>query len=164
MRERYSDICRKVEDAFKALIEAERHDELTDITVATGFTSAEIVLPSVRIICADCTMEIVGSELTGNWFVDLQISVGTNYGDTTRTNKSSMAALLFDILLTDDLVTRLNNSGVRDVVFYGAETDPASLLSDIKISRLVDEHTHIERLTAQVYCAPSRLEEDDDNP
>jgi hypothetical protein len=162
-RERYADICRKVEDAFKALIEAERRDELAAVTVATGFTSAEVVLPCIRIICPDCTMEIVGSELTGNWFVDLQISVASNYGDTTRANKSSMAALLFDILLTDDLVTRLNNSGVNDVQFYGDEDNPASLLSDIKISRLVDEHTHIERLTASVYCAPSRQEEDDDN-
>jgi len=163
MRERYSDICRKVEDEFAALIAAELHDELTGVKIATGFTSDEIVLPCIRIVCPTCAMEIVGSELTGNWFVELQISVATQYGDTTRVTKSSMAALLFDIILTNDLTTRLNNTDVKDVVFYGDEDDPGSFITDIKINRLIDEHTHVEQLTATIYCAPSREEEDDDN-
>ena len=158
-KERYGDICRKVEDAFSALIVANARDELVGVPVKTGFTSEDIVLPVVRVIAATATAEILGPMITGNWNVGIQITVATNYADTSRGNKSNMAALLFDMIMDDDLTTRLNNSGVRDVTFFGDPLCPSAGMSDISIERSVDEHTHVEKLTAMVYCAPSRVEE-----
>lgn len=142
-----------------AMIVANARDELVNVPVKTGFTAEDIVLPVIRVIADTARAEVLGPMITGNWHVGIQIIVGTNYADTSRGNKSNMAALLIDMIMDDDLTTRLNNAKVRDVTFFGSPECPASGLADIAIERNVDEHTHIEKLTGTVYCAPSRVED-----
>jgi hypothetical protein len=87
--------------------------------------------------------------------------VGSNYDDTGRDTKEGMAALVFDIFLSDDLTTRLNAGPTRDVTFFGDEANPASAFPNGEplIERSADGHQHLESLTIPgLYCAPSRIE------
>jgi len=156
----YTDICRKVEDAFEAYIEQFPGDNLTGVAIFKGFEAVTAkVVPRISIMCPRAELEIQEEVIiTGNWWVDVQIQVITHYLDEARTSRENKAAEVFDLVIIRNLPARLNNIPLISGVHFYGDSDTAQCQigwMPTEVERGAIDTLYAETLTGRIYCAPS---------
>ena len=122
MAKQYTAIKRKTEDAIEALINKFKGSNLNCVTFYKGFDfSEELKTPRLEIVAAKAVPEIVGPEVTGNWTVDLSVTIVSYYKDTTRTVHELRIGVIEDVFMRPDVAELVNNlSSVNNfTVFSG---------------------------------------------
>ena len=155
----YGDVCRKAEDALAAIVRAYVDAHLSDVQVVTGTQGiTETAVPRVWLLATSAEPENIEDLIfTGNWFVNLQVAVVTNYVDDTRATRELRAAELFDIILQPDLAELINNEAdVTDFHAYGRGQNQLQRGMVVgSVDRSTDGNRFIETLSVQLYCRPS---------
>lgn len=118
---------RKIEDAVEALINNVQPGALDSITIFKGCSFSELTTPRVEIVAESARPQIVGSAETGNWTVELKVTVCTHKDDATRTQHGERCEAVEEVILRNDVVELLNGAGIEDLYVMeftpGASTD-----------------------------------------
>ena len=150
----YSQIKRKAEDAFAAVITS-LADALADVTIYKGMDMSQITGTRVEVLCERATPEILADRITGNWRCEVELRIVAHYDDKTRAERTAMEDELFDICMRDDLAALLNNAGVANFYVYGEHDgggeswEPGAIESGI-----VGTGERAESMTGTLYCRP----------
>jgi len=156
MARQYTAIKRKAEDAIEKLINKFKGSNLTGVTFYKGFDfSQELKTPRLEIIVSKATPEIVGPEVTGNWILELSVSIVSYYKDTTRAVHEKRIGTIEDIFMRPDVAELVNNisSVTNFTIFkgvYGWQPGDGTDLTDGKEFKSMYEVT--------LKCAPRTFE------
>jgi len=151
----YGNIEEKVEDAFKAVIEAQFADNLAGVQFVTGFSAVEKTVPRVEVYCPRAVPEYEGDIFLGNWRVEVAVVVVTNYGDTSRDERKGMAGELFDAILDSEFIGWLNIAAVPDFHAYGGVEGEGEGFTPVEVTREPVDHSFVRALMGTLYCRPS---------
>ncbi|MBU0706699.1 hypothetical protein KJ662_05605 [Patescibacteria group bacterium] len=152
----YSQIKRKVEDAFAVVIDANADTYNASTTVAKGMSNTALPTPRIEIVCERATPEIVGDSVLGNWTCEVRISLVGHYSDKTRAERVLMEDELFDCIMRTDIRDLLNAAQVDDFWVYGngegvgLSVEPGPIETGI-----VGSGEIAESIMVTVYCRPS---------
>lgn len=112
------DVARKCEDAWAGVIASLQGSDLADVTVHKGFGGADIEAPALTILARTGAPEIVGETVTGNWTVEMELTL-VSYKARGRTAHAADEAALQDILMRHDIPTQIGSlAGSADVADF----------------------------------------------
>jgi len=155
----YSQIKRKVEDAFAELISDRQDDNLAGVVIFKGLSYVtELTAPRVEVLADVAAPEIIGEKVTGNYRVQVRIALVQNYKDEIRASRALKDSELFDILYLQDIEIQLNNTDVPDFHAYGGDIGEGEGWEPGQVTTLIDGHEVKEELVGVIYCRPSSLE------
>jgi hypothetical protein len=150
-----------VEDAFEDMVDLYAGTHLDGVAISKGLAAATAkTVPRVAIMCPAATTEKTGNNdniINGWWWVDVEVSIVTNYKEEDRDSRSNRAGELFDIFFEDNLPARLNNmDGVSGIYFSGDDPDvhSAGWLPETVTRGVSGDHSFLETLTGRIRCAP----------
>lgn len=104
----YTIIKRRLEDVVEAGLMATNNGILQDVTRFKGMTNDETVLPRIEILARTATPQIIGTTLTGNWFVKLEISFVSHFVDYNRNEHAEKCGAIENFIMMTDLQSELN--------------------------------------------------------
>ena len=105
-----SNIEERMENAYSTLLA--NVSSLSAYPRYLGFGTDVIAQPNIQIVISNSKPEVAGCQImTGNWNLNVEITVESNTKDTTRSTHEQIFATVKDAILTDDLVTNLNATG-----------------------------------------------------
>ena len=122
MARQYTAIKRKTEDAVEALINKFKGTKLSGVTFYKGFDfSQELKTPRLEILAPKAVPEVIADTVTGNWTVDLTVSIVSYYKDTNRATHEKRIGVIEDIFMRPDVADLINNlsSVTNYTVFSG---------------------------------------------
>lgn len=147
-------VKRKLEDGFEEVLEYLARSSIgTGVTFFKGFSGSELSTPRVEIVAGEASPEVLGDFVTGNWLVELQVRVVTNYNDNTRAQHETIAGYIEDVIMRDDIPSQINTTGqVTDfTVFNGA----MGWLPGAGEDSVNGENEYMSNYNVTVYCAPT---------
>lgn len=154
----FNQIKRKIEDGCKLLIQARARADLKALPIFVGKDSTELTSPRIEIYAAIATAEVFADTVTGNWMVEIAISMVTNYKDTSREVRTLLEAEMIDIFLDDEFVKTINTIDGPEFTIHGGDGGAGEGIGfdEPVIESFVNgEHEHMETLTGTIYCRPS---------
>jgi len=148
---------RKTEQALKLYFQAVTGWELDGVQIATRFSNAALTEPRIEIVAESCQpWEGDVQYYTGNWSVNVKISVHTHYEKNVDAEAhDNLVGSLLDVLLvgdgaSDKLVEEINKTQV--------DSDFTAQLIDIGArSNMVEDHTMKTEQELVVMMSPSKL-------
>lgn len=110
MARQYTAIKRKTEDAIEALINKFKGAKLNGVTFYKGFDfTQELKTPRLEILATKATPEVIADTVTGNWMVELSVSIVSYYKDTARNAHEKRIGVVEDIFMRPDVPDLVNN-------------------------------------------------------
>ena len=150
----YSFIMRKTEDVLEAVVNKKKAQLLTSVTIVKSFSDDALNVPRLEIEAFSATPEVIGSEVTGNWLVEVRLAVVSHYKSHTRAQHKKWTGAVEDIIMIDDMATIVNNlSTVNDFTLFSG---PMGWMPLAGTDTTNGVEMRSER-NARAYCAPSTL-------
>lgn len=142
---------RKTEQVFKAVLAAVAEVSLQGVQVATRFSGTERSLPQIEIACPRARPDTVrGDIMTGNWLVDVRITVRSRYEKARDADEHDrIAGVVSDLLFKSDLVADLNRQAA-EVDFLAFVWTPGERSNDVR------DKDYETELTGTLHMAPSK--------
>ena len=162
MADPYTYIKRKAEDAFAGLIQRRAEDDLDSIQITKGQSFNTLESSRVEVVCSRAMPqvvgddELIGGEVTGNWFCEIQVAVMTHFdgddGDYSRSTHGKRCGYVGDVFMAEDVVDQLN--AIDAVSAFEAFAWRPGMSEDD-----VDEMGARTIFEGNLYCAPSAVED-----
>ena len=95
----WSNIKRKTEDAVASWIDTTTGSNISALTAFKGISGSELTTPRYEVVAERAEPEIIGDTVTGNWNVEVRVSVVTNFEDTNRATHGEYVAYIEDVLM-----------------------------------------------------------------
>lgn len=155
----YSQIKRKAEDAFASVIEERRSTHLSGLDIVLGLGGVKLPETTyIQVTCPKADPETFpGGQVTGNYHCEMEIGLVSFY-TTDRDTRADQESELFDIMMREDIIDLLNQSGVSNFFAIGAE--PGTTMNDWVPGQFETLPTMRgdfgEFMTGTLYCRPSR--------
>lgn len=150
----YSEVKRKIEDAVEYLIQ--KTVTHTGYTLFKGLSFDELTALRIEIIGSNARPEIIGSTITGNWTIDIDINVVSNSHDKTRAEHYEISGKIGDMVMSDEIVDIMNNmplSTTGITIYPGA----SGWMPDVSNDAIMDGE-YVTTYRVVVYCSASVTE------
>lgn len=154
----YHHIKRKVEDAFASAIAGGAGDSLIGRATIKGFSLGSLTGDRVHIESIKAEPELIGGDgdgiggyVTGNWMVDVSISIVTvamSEHGYDRDSHAQACGAVEDVLLASDIVARLTGADVDDLAVMAWRPGASSDMADNETMEYVTSYE------GTLYCAP----------
>jgi len=105
---------RKTEDALEALITQNRDELISAMPIFKGFSGNTLTTTRIEILASRAEPEIfgegpIGGHVTGNFFVDVVVTVSTHIAGMDRDEHGKNCAAVEDILMSNGIIDELTN-------------------------------------------------------
>jgi len=145
-------VKRKTEDAWENVINALKGTNLAGLTIVKAFDTVTLKDARIEIMVPVAEPEKIGDIITGNYFVQVFLTLISIKEDQTRTVHGLRAGELGDIIMRDDVEAQLNTAGggVTDYHAFPPSWTPGTITDTVEND--IELHTEF---TGEVKCAPS---------
>ena len=153
----YSQVKRKAEDGFEAIITNLQGAALSGVPIYKGMDVEELTGTRIEILCERALPEVLSDTITGNYRCEVEIRLVAHYKDKTRAQRTAMEDELFDICMRDDIADQINNAGILDFWVYGGGGPGAgeSWEPEAVESGVLGTGVRAESISGVLYCRPA---------
>jgi len=153
----YHHFRRRCEDAME-LVLTERLEAGLPLTIHKGMSGEDLTVPRLEVFMDTATPEVFGDDgmiggyVNGNMIGVLRLRLVDSLSDSTRETWTEYSGAVEDVLLSSDLVTRLNAVARDPLTVFTVRPGPCAESHDD------DNALRICEYEITIYGAPSKLE------